>query len=407
MIEPTTDLPEDLLDGLRPVSVHQPASVAELGELVRRAAAEDQSLYPRGGGTMLDYGLPPTRPGLVVDLRRLDQVIDYPARDMTITVQAGITISRLQALLASEGQRLPVDVPQPEQATLGGAVACNVSGPRRLGFGTLRDYVIGISVVNDRGQEVKAGGRVVKNVAGYDLCKLYTGSLGTLGIITQLTLKVRPRPEAQAMLVTGCTANDLADLLNRLHATSTRPVCIEVLTAASTPPDFQVHVGFEDNRATVEWQVERLQQELLPAYACAVRQDGEAERDFRLLAESTAPAGCVAFKANLLSSAVADYLRQARQSSVGSLQAHAGNGIVLGTLSAETTLEQAAATIGRLREAAVAAQGNLVLIRCPTAWKATLGVWGQPRGDGELMRSIKDQLDPGHRFNPGRFAAGI
>src|SRR5207253_9213768 len=132
------------------------------------------------------------------DLRGLAEVIDYPARDMTITVQAGITLARLQALLATEKQRLPVDVPHPDRATLGGALATNASGPRRLGFGTLRDYVIGMTVVNDEGQEVKAGGRVVKNVAGYDLCKLHVGALGTLGVISQATLKLRPRPEEHA-----------------------------------------------------------------------------------------------------------------------------------------------------------------------------------------------------------------
>src|SRR6202030_783750 len=118
----------------------------------------------------------------------------------TITVQAGITLGRLQDLLATENQRLPVDVPHPDRATLGGALAVNASGPRRPGFGPLRDYVIGITTVNDEGQETKAGGRVVKNVAGYDLCKLHIGALGTLGILTQVTLKVLPRPETQALL---------------------------------------------------------------------------------------------------------------------------------------------------------------------------------------------------------------
>ncbi len=127
-------------------------------------------------------------------------MIDYPARDMTVTVQAGITLAALQKLLATEKQRLPVDVPRADRATLGGVLAANVSGPRRFGFGTLRDYVIGITTINDEGQETKAGGRVVKNVAGYDLCKLHIGALGTLGIISQVTLKVRPMPEATTLL---------------------------------------------------------------------------------------------------------------------------------------------------------------------------------------------------------------
>src|SRR5262249_48147262 len=153
--------------------------------------------------TLLDFGLPPDRPGVGVDVRAFTQVIDYPARDMTVTVQAGITLAKLGELLATENQRLPIDVPQAARATLGGTLATNVSGPRRYGFGTLRDYVIGISVVNDEGHEIKAGGRVVKNVAGYDLCKLYIGSLGTLGIIMQVTLKLKPRPEEQVMILAG------------------------------------------------------------------------------------------------------------------------------------------------------------------------------------------------------------
>ena len=211
------------IDDFGPLTVVRPQSVAELGDLVRRASAERQALYPVGGGTMLDLGLPPSRPGWAVDVRSLNHVIDYPARDMTITVQAGVTVAELQRVLAAENQRLPVDVPRADRATLGGALAANVSGPRRYGFGTLRDYVLGISTVNDEGQEVKAGGRVVKNVAGYDLCKLHVGALGTLGVIVQATLKVRPIPEAQALLTLGCDAAGLEALLDRLHDSRTRP----------------------------------------------------------------------------------------------------------------------------------------------------------------------------------------
>src|SRR5205814_7557519 len=202
-----------LIDGFGPIPVVEPVTVAEVSGVVRRAAQEGQAIYPLGGRTMLDLGLPPGRPGLAVSTTALSQVIDYPARDMTITVQAGITLARLQELLRAENQRLPVDVPQSERATLGGALAVNVSGPRRYGFGTFRDYVIGITVVNDEGHEAKAGGRVVKNVAGYDLCKLHIGALGTLGIITQVTLKLKPRPEEQALLTLGCDSDAVEPLL--------------------------------------------------------------------------------------------------------------------------------------------------------------------------------------------------
>src|SRR5207302_1445142 len=216
------------------------------------------------------------------------------------------------------GQRLPVDVPRPERATLGGSLAVNVSGPRRLGLGTFRDYVIGISTVNDEGQETKAGGRVVKNVAGYDLCKLHIGALGTLGIITQVTLKVRPRPETQALLLLGCESAALGSLLEPLHASRTRPVCVDLLNT----------------------------------------------RAARLL------------------------------------HAHAGSGIVRGHVLGDLTAERAAAMLDPLTALATAAQGNLVLPRCPGDWKRTLPVWGQPRGDVWLMRQVKEKLDPRRLFNP-------
>ena len=391
-----------------PFEVITVESLAALQDQVRRASSGNRAMYPLGGGTMLDIGLPPTKPGLAINLCRLDQVIDFPARDMTITVQAGITFARLQERLATEQQRLPVDVPQPERATLGGALATNVSGPRRYAFGTLRDYVIGITVVNDDGQETKAGGRVVKNVAGYDLPKLHIGALGTLGIITQVTLKVRPLPEAQAMSIAQCAVEALPDLLDRIHASTTRPVCIEVLATPTTREAFQVMIGFEENKQTVAWQVEKLHQELRAGCILEVKRDTDAARAFRDLAEAAPdPAIALSFKANLAPSALAAFLKTARTFDPAFLQAHAGNGIVIGGFTSDLTLERATAMLKVLLDAAVAAKGNLVLLRCPTAWKSTLPVWGKPRGDLELMRAVKERLDPKRIFNPGRFIDGI
>ena len=164
------------IDDFGPFPIHPPGSVEELGDLVRQAVAAGQAIYPVGGRTALDFGMPLVKPGWAFDLRGLDAVIDFPARDMTVTVGAGIALAPLQELIAKENLRLPLDVARSREATLGGAIATNTSGPRRFGFGTLRDYVIGITAVNDEGREFKAGGRVVKNVAGYDICKLLVRS---------------------------------------------------------------------------------------------------------------------------------------------------------------------------------------------------------------------------------------
>ncbi|HMC89260.1 MAG TPA: FAD-binding oxidoreductase [Gemmataceae bacterium] len=413
-----------MVDHNQRLLIVEPKTVAELLSSIRQALAQGLAVYPFGGRTMWEYGGPPTREGIGVDLRGLDQVIDYPARDMTITVQAGITLSRLQEILAKENQRLPVDVPLPESATLGGALAANVSGPRRYGFGTFRDYVIGISVVNDEGQEIKAGGRVVKNVAGYDLCKLYIGSLGTLGIITQVTLKLKPRPEEQRLVAIGCKGGVvLGQLLDLLHGSRTRPVCLEVLNARAarqicgeavelSEADWLIVLGFEDNRESVAWQVKQIEAETRPVVDhrdAALLSVRDSDRFWRALIDFQVwPGANLTFKANLLPSATADFCRLADARPEGLiLQAQAGNGIVFGHVHGDCTLEQSQEMLGALQEAAMASQGNLLILRCPAAWKASLPVWGAPRNDYWLMKAVKEKLDPKGIFNPGRFVAGI
>jgi glycolate oxidase FAD binding subunit len=415
----TADQPTCLIDDFGPLPVRHPASVAELADCVRTAAAAAQAVYPLGGGTTLGHGLSPTKPGVAVSTVHLDQVIDYPARDMTVTVRAGITLARLADLLAAENQRLPIDVPNAARATLGGAMAVNASGPRRYGLGTLRDYVIGISVVNDEGDEVKAGGRVVKNVAGYDLCKLHVGALGTLGVISQVTLKLKPRPEENALLTLGCAADAVGPLLDTLHRTRTRPVCLELLNAAAARvivaasggalPDspWVVVVGFEDSRETVSWQVQQLIKEMAAGQGTAVTvlADKAAEPLWSALVEFAAwPDARLTFKANVLPSAVAAFCLQAADLSDGLLlRAHAGSGIVTGHAGADLTAERAATMLKGRLATATAARGNLVVTRCPPTWKAALPVWGAPHGDAALMRRVKDALDPRGLFNPGRF----
>src|SRR5688572_14394502 len=184
-----------------------PAGQYDLAAAVRAAFETGTPVYPIGGGTSLDFGLPGKGEGTGLSLAGMNRVVDYPARDMTVTVEAGVTMKSLAELLATERQRLPVDVPQAERATIGGVVATNWNGPRRYGEGSLRDFVIGISAVDGRGLPFKGGGRVVKNVAGYDFCKLLTGSLGTLGVITQVTLRLKPIPEQSALM--ACSLPDV------------------------------------------------------------------------------------------------------------------------------------------------------------------------------------------------------
>ena len=409
--DPTVEPDVLSIDGSGPLRIHQPSSLPELCDLVRSAAGSGLGAYGVGGRTALDSGLPPTKPGFAVDTTALNQVIDYPARDMTITLRAGITIGAIQTTLAREGQWLPVDIPYPHRATLGGAVALNQSGPRRFGSGTLRDYVIGISFVTDDGDEVKAGGRVVKNVAGYDLMKLQTGAVGTLGIITQLTLKVKPKPETAALVSFACDGAALATVFDLLHTSTSRPGAVEVLNAPAvraaglTVPrgEWAFLVGFEEKAATVDWQVSTLLGELK---AAPVRDVTEARGPTTVWQTVTdfqrRPGSRLIGKLNVPPSRAAEVLRAATSSVPYYAHAEPLNGIIWLHAPDYVPTGPTDPRLMATQQAATSVGGNFCWLRCPNDWKTTLAVWGQPTGDRELMRQVKRALDPKSVFNPGR-----
>jgi glycolate oxidase FAD binding subunit len=411
------------IDDYGPLEMRRPDSVADLAEMVGQAAISGTAIYPMGGRTKLGLGMPPCRAGLALDLRSINRIVDYPARDMTITLEAGTTLSKLQALLRTENQRLPIDVPEAERATLGGAIATNTSGPRRYGHGTLRDYVIGISTVNDAGKVVRAGGRVVKNVAGYDFCKLHVGALGTLGVITEVTLKLRPLPEQEALVLVPTNPRDLESSLDAFHQGRARPVCVDLLDSVAVQhinrssgtilPDapWILVIGFEGNQSTVTWQVQQ-SLKALPG-GCRggtdVRIGSGAAPVWRALIECQGSSdSALILKANLLPGATARFCQQAKRHSKDmAIQAHAGNGIVLGFAPSGQNLDEARVLLTQWQEWASAALGNAIALRCPAAWKPMLPIWGKPRKDEWLMSAVKAKLDPHNLFNPGRFVGGI
>jgi len=413
-------------DSLYPLDGFQhkhPSDVLEACEIIKQSAANLDAIVPSGSGSKMNIGYAPSRKGVVLGTKNLNKVIDYPARDMTVTVQAGILIKDLKEMLGKENQRLPIDDPYPANSSLGGLLATNTSGPRRFGWGTLRDYVIGISILNDEGVETKAGGRVVKNVAGYDFCKLHTGALGTLGIISQVTLKVRPNPEASAFLLLTLNLANVESVLDRIHNTKTRPVAVELLnkTALQHPlfkhlavtSDYGVFIGFEHSTEAVKWQTETLANELadVPNSKLEII---SAPSDFALwqaLGEFQAAriSGCpLTFKANIPSAKVASWCALATDTIPGvSIQAHAGSGIVFGHIPEGVSRQVAFTSIDMLLQKAVRYQGNLVLPYCLPEWKADFPVWGQTRPDVKVMRKVKESLDPKALFNPGRFVDRI
>ena len=375
--------------------------------------ADGYAIYPQGGCSALDHGGVPKRPGVAVDTRALCRVVDYPAADMTVTVEAGITLAGLQSVLSLENQRVLIEAPSPEVATLGGIYATNTSGPRRFGAGRPRDQIIGVSFVTSDGALVKGGGRVVKNVAGYALPKFLTGSMGTLGVIVQLTLKVRPKPEASALVWTVFDSTQgAAFFLDGLNASETRPMAVELLNAQAASAltgevglpngPWVVVVGVEGSESSVAWQVDRLRKS-----GSEVVEVERVEALWASLAGFQAhAAGPVTILANVRPSSVAGFAA-ALDPGVWSVQAHAGNGIVRAHAIGALGLDELVRPVDEARARAVFDGGNLVLTRCPTAWKARLKVWGEPRPDWALCERLKHALDPAGAMNPGRFVGRI
>ena len=413
-------------DSLNPLDGFQhkhPSDVLEACEIIKQSGANLDAIFPSGSGSKMNIGYAPSRKGVVLGTKNLNKVIDYPARDMTVTVQAGILVKDLKEMLGKENQRLPIDDPYPANSSLGGLLATNTSGPRRFGWGTLRDYVIGISILNDEGIETKAGGRVVKNVAGYDFCKLHTGALGTLGIISQVTLKVKPNPETSAFLLLTLNLANVESVLDRIHNTKTRPVAVELLnkTALQHPlfkhlaitSDYGIFIGFEHSTEAVKWQTETLANELadVPNSKLEIINAASDSALWQALGEFQAAriSGCpLTFKANIPSAKVATFASFALETIPGvSLQAHAGSGIVFGHIPEGISQQVAFNSIDMLLQKAVRYQGNLVLPYCLPEWKASFPVWGQIRPDVKVMRKVKESLDPKALFNPGRFVDRI
>lgn len=396
-----------------------PATVAELGRmLAANTAGERRPLLPVGGRTALGFGYPVAEGSLEVSLVRLDQVLDYPARDMTVTVEAGCRVAALQEQLRQEGQRLPIDVPLAHRASIGGMIAGNPSGPRRFGFGTLRDYVIGIGAVTADGQPFRAGGRVVKNVAGYDLCKLLVGSCGSLAVISEVTFKLRPVAPASVL---GWACFDrgpvVADLLVDLSTSQARPVAIELLgpkaarqLAAESRQELPegpllLGVGLEGSQAEVDWQREVVDRELRAGGASEVVWRGDAAASPLWSALTEFPVGVessMTFRASLRPSRTVEFMTAAIDLGVV-VQSHVGNGIVHGHLPDDTPDARAAGEIVEsLRGVADSGGGRVVIERCEDGWHSGLDLWGTRRGDWALMEAVKSQLDPGMLLSPGR-----
>jgi glycolate dehydrogenase FAD-binding subunit len=417
------------VDGLLPPLWCEPATAVEVSAVLELANVSGAAVLPRGGGSRMGLGQPPRAADLLLSTRGLNQVIEYEPADLTVTVEAGLGLDELQALLNSRGQFLALDPPSQAVATVGGLVASNASGPLRLQYGSARDIVIGMRIANSDGVLTKAGGRVVKNVAGYDLNKLYTGSLGTLGVIVELSFKLHPLPQTRGTVL--ATFDDLdaaATVVKRVMHSPLGPAALEVLGAVgggleagalSLPASgcaLAVLVGgFEPAVRRVSSEIAGFCREGGRAEVLAIEDSEELWTVVRGLADASEAARPV-LKVSVPPSRSVDALARLRAAldATGfsaTLVAHAGTGLAYAKLDAtiwdEAALDRLASAIRELRTWATQQEGSLVVECGPLGLKQRLDVWGEIGPSLRLMKALKDQLDPRGTLNPGRFVGGI
>ncbi len=421
-------------DGCLPKVVVSPASVQEIQDVLQFAAKRDMSVIPAGAGTKLGIGNLPPKVDVVLATTRLNSIIEYEPADLTVTVEAGIRLTDLQKELAKHRQYLVLNPPYAERCTIGGIVATNASGSLRLQHGTARNQVLGLRVVHANGTVVKSGGKVVKNVAGYDLNKLYIGAFGTLGIITEVALKLSPIPTQQAAI-----ASEFQDIQNAVNTglsivgSQTLPMFVNLFINSDpmrAETDGQrshttdtgkptLVTGFGGDPETVAWQLAESQEIMEQNGAMGVTTiEGEAHQRLQeTLQEFSADnreieSQRVIAKVNLKRTDIAEFARHIADSSWGSdvqMMLLLGSGVLYLTipLIGETDFQYLTDVLMQLRQSAVEKRGNLIIETAPPELKQHIDVWG-PVGDTlNLMKQVKAKFDANGLLNPGRFVASI
>jgi glycolate oxidase FAD binding subunit len=383
--------PDDAVGGVVPREVVRPTSVEEVAEVLRAAHADGLSVVPVGGGTKTSWAAPPTSCDLLLDTTGLDRIVEHVAGDLVVVAEAGVRLADLQRSLGEHGQLLGLDPPE-QGATLGGVVSANASGPRRLAYGTVRDLLIGTTVVLADGTLAKAGGKVVKNVAGYDLGKLYTGAHGSLGVVVSTTWRLHPLPPARRVVVVelpdSAQAGPLAIALNRSTLT---PSAVELIGTAGGPG--QLVVVFESIAESVAAQADAARELLGGGSASDDVPDGFGARP-------GGPADVVLRIAHVPTGLATVLGALPAGTSVSS---SAATGVTYAALAAD----QAQAALPRLREALRPVDGTAVVLQAPEGVRDALDHWG-PVGDSlELMRRVKERFDAERRMSPGRFVGGL
>jgi glycolate oxidase FAD binding subunit len=396
----------DAVAGVVPSFVAFPASTEEASALLRAAAAFDLAVVPRGAGTGLGWGPPPTACDLVIDLQAMDQVIEHAAGDLVARVQAGVTVGQLATVLAAAGQELVLDVPA--DATVGGVVATGTAGPRRFRYGAPRDLLIGITIVRADGVVAHSGGKVVKNVAGYDLGKLFSGSQGTLGLITEATFRLHPRPAAAAWVTADYGPSALAGVASAVASAAGSALVPSAVELAWSAAFLRMGVLLEGTESGVAERASRIAELIASAGGTPIVARSEVPfRSWDLVPAAGSPSTVV--RVSFWLSRLADVLEAlaAAGASAGlrpMVSGPAGAGMLYACLDPGAAEEDTIRFVRTLRDGlgfSGEPRGSVAVLAAPPAVMTAAGAYGPLPGEA-LMHAVKNQFDPGHRMFPGR-----
>jgi glycolate oxidase FAD binding subunit len=402
------------VDGREPALVCFPVSPDQVAAALRLCSEANATVTPWAGGTAMVIGNPTRQVDIVIGLERLNLLVEHDQANLTATVQSGHRLAALQEVLARHNQFLPLDPPAPARATVGGVVATNLNGPRRSHYGSVRDLVIGMKITLASGEQIKAGGKVVKNVAGYDMCKLLVGSLGTLGIITEVTLRMAPIPETAATLIASGTLPKVQQFANELSRSKLLPSAVFLLNAqaskatALAQSDWQVAVwceGFEETVARHLHDAPALAQRI--GLATAILHENDHRRFWDKMRDFPLQAGLV-YRVTVPRASMAEVIQTVHDWSTADFRPEIVSDAVMGIVWISLEVNDLAAQwFPKLIAEARAHRGHAIILAAPTHLKRGIDVWGPAPPTLSLMREIKRQFDPKGLLNPGRFVGSI
>lgn len=395
----------DLVAGVQPKLVVAPGTEKELAEVLRLSNEAGLAVIPRGGGTKLGWGNSPERADLILSTARLDKIIEHAWADLTVTVEAGCPIQRLQETLAQHGQRLALDPLWPEKATVGGILSTNDSGALRLRFGALRDLIIGVTLALPDGTLASSGGKVVKNVAGYDLPKLATGAFGTLGVITRAVFRLHPLPHnTRSFSVSSVNAAEVQRFLLAVQDSKLAHTSLQShFSDQSLPVTDILFEGTEAGLAAQESQLRTLSARATVSEAAP--STWTAREQLWALSD---PESTTIAKISILPADLTRTIELVeRAASLHHLRWSAlmyATGI--GWLRMEGKTDALHSALRALRHDLESRGSSLVTLHRPAKMPA-FDAWGNAGDALPLMKSVKKQLDPKGTLNPGRFVGGI